>query len=157
MRILLAIDGSPCSDAAIVEVCRRPWPPESEVYVVTVDAPVAPNFLGGGSSTVFDELVKQQRAEAVKHLTNAVASLRQNAPHLRVKSMLLEGSPKEAIVGEAERCGADLIILGSHGYGAVKRFFLGSVSLAVATNAPCSVEIVRCLSEQAAPDSLAET
>jgi nucleotide-binding universal stress UspA family protein len=53
------------------------------------------------------------------------------------------GSPKEAILDEAERWGADLIVVGSHGYGAIQRLFLGSVSLAVATNALCSVEIVR--------------
>ena len=47
------------------------------------------------------------------------------------------------IVEEAERWGADLILVGSHGYGSVKRFMLGSVSQAVATHAPCSVEIVR--------------
>jgi nucleotide-binding universal stress UspA family protein len=57
---------------------------------------------------------------------------------------LLEGRPKETIVDEADRWGADLIVVGSHGYGAFRRLFLGSVSLAVAANAHCNVEIVRC-------------
>jgi nucleotide-binding universal stress UspA family protein len=47
------------------------------------------------------------------------------------------------ILKEASRWQADLILLGCHGYGNVKRFLLGSVSQAVALHAPCSVQIVR--------------
>lgn len=156
MKILLAIDGSPCSDQAVKEVCKRPWPEDSEVYVITVDAPLPTNLLGGASSGIFDELVKQQRSEATAYLTRAVATIRQESPSLRVRSMLLEGVPKEAIVSEAERYGADLIVVGSNGYGAVQRFFLGSVSLAVATHAPCSVLIVRCPCQAAAGEVTTE-
>jgi nucleotide-binding universal stress UspA family protein len=35
MKILLAIDGSPCSDAAVAEVSRRPWPEGSSIKVLT--------------------------------------------------------------------------------------------------------------------------
>ena len=43
MKILLAIDGSPCSDAAVEEVARRPWPQGSSVKVLTaLDPPVPP-------------------------------------------------------------------------------------------------------------------
>lgn len=56
---------------------------------------------------------------------------------------LLHGLPKEAIVDDAEQWGADLIVVGSNGYGTLKQFLLGSVSLVVSLNAPCSVDIVR--------------
>jgi len=69
--------------------------------------------------------------------------VKRNAPGLIVSPVLREGHPKDKILDEAEQWGADLIVVGSHGYGAVRRLFLGSVSLAVAINAPCSVEIVR--------------
>jgi nucleotide-binding universal stress UspA family protein len=36
-----------------------------------------------------------------------------------------------------------LIVLGSHGYGFVRRMLLGSVAGAVVANAPCSVQVVR--------------
>jgi hypothetical protein len=36
------------------------------------------------------------------------------------------------------------IVVGSHGFGPVRRRLLGSVSQAIALQAPCSVEIVRC-------------
>lgn len=143
MKILLAIDGSPCSDAAVAEVVRLPWPPQSEIRVITVDAPIDPGLLRGGPATVFDEIVKQQRAEENRRLRDVAATLAQNAPALRVTVALLEGWPKDAIVAEAERWGADLVVVGSHGYGPIRRFFLGSISLYVAHHAPCSVLVVR--------------
>jgi nucleotide-binding universal stress UspA family protein len=60
-----------------------------------------------------------------------------------VKTKVVNDLPKRAIIAEAERLGADLILVGSHGYGPKQRFLLGSVSHAMALYAPCSVEIVR--------------
>ena len=48
------------------------------------------------------------------------------------------------ILDEAQRWGADLIVVGSHGYRAWERFLLGSVSQMVVSHAKCSVEVVRC-------------
>jgi len=47
------------------------------------------------------------------------------------------------IIEEAESFGADIIVLGSHGYGALESFLLGSVAQSVVLHAKCSVEIVR--------------
>jgi nucleotide-binding universal stress UspA family protein len=144
MKILLAIDGSPCSDAAVEEVCRRPWPTGTEVRLITVDHPIGNDLFSPSSRSAFDEIVAKKREEAARHLNAAAAKLTRLAPSLRVKPLLLEGVPKEVILDEAERWKADLIVVGSQGNGAIKRLFLGSVSLAIASNATCSVEIVRC-------------
>lgn len=143
MKILLAVDGSPCSNAAVAEVCQRPWPPQSEVRLITVDSPMDKERLPGASPSVFDEINMQLRTEALRRLNDAAAVFKESAPGLPVTPVLLEGYPKDVILEEADRWGADLIVVGSHGYGAVRRLFLGSVSLAVATGARCSVEIVR--------------
>ncbi|MBI4469836.1 MAG: universal stress protein, partial [Acidobacteria bacterium] len=66
---------------------------------------------------------------------------------LVVETSVLEGHPKHVIAEEAEKWGADLIIMGSHGYRGLKRLWLGSVSHAVAAHAHCSVEIVRAHEE----------
>jgi len=142
MKILLAIDGSSYSDAAVSEICRRPWPAGTEVRIITVDAPWT-EVLRGSSPSMFDEFNTQLRTEAWKRLNDAAAEFKRSAPNLIVTSVFQEGSPKDKILDEAEEWEADLIVVGSHGYGALKRLFLGSVSLAVATNAACSVEIVR--------------
>ncbi len=142
MKILLAVDGSRCSQAVLDEAARRPWPANSELQVVIADLPADRGYFRGAPSSVFDEVSRQQRSVAVKVLADAVAQL--EATGLTVHSKLLEGNPKETILDEIERWQPDLVMVGSHGHSAVKRLWLGSVSLAIATYSPCSVEIVRC-------------
>jgi nucleotide-binding universal stress UspA family protein len=89
-----------------------------------------------------DSLAKG-RKRAAEILAEAAKKVSESGLQLTVTTEVLEGSPKQVIVEEAERWGADCIMIGSHGYGPVKRFLLGSVSQAVVLNAPCSVEIVR--------------
>ena len=47
------------------------------------------------------------------------------------------------IIEEADKSGADLIVVGSHGHRGIERFLLGSVSEGVALGAHCSVEVIR--------------
>ena len=65
------------------------------------------------------------------------------ASGLRVETAVSDGDPRSAIVDAAREWGADLIIVGSHGYTGVKRWLLGSVAQSVVSHAPCSVEVVR--------------
>ena len=66
------------------------------------------------------------------------------------RAKTLKGDPKIAILDEAEHWGADLIVVGTHGYNALERLWLGSVSRAVASHAKCSVEIARLRKAQGA-------
>jgi len=145
MKVLLAVDGSECSQAAVREVARRPWPPETEMCVVTVDPPFGLSTLGEPSfgASAYDEIVNRQRSEASECIEHSADLLQRSAPSLNVTTALLEGSPKVELLEFAKRWGADLIVVGSQGRGAVKSLLLGSVSLAIALNAPCSVQIVR--------------
>ena len=147
MKILLATDGSPCSDTAIKEVARRPWPADTQVRIVSVaeqPAPlVAEPYMVPGA--YFEEAAKAIRAQAEQAVERAAATLRggENGG-LQVSTEVLTGSPKRTIVEEAEAWGADLIVVGSHGYKSWERMLLGSVSQSVAAHARCSVLIVRC-------------
>lgn len=146
MRILLAVDGSPSSEAAVEEVAARPWEDESEVRVVSVIDTGPPGIEPFGVSRgYFAEVEKSEGLKAQAVLENAVAKLRdgEGSGSLRVSSDVLRGSPGRAIIEDAEEHGADLIILGSRGVSAWERALLGSVSNTVAQHAKCSVEIVR--------------
>ena len=151
MRILLAIDGSGHSEAAIDAVDRRHLPANTEVRVISVVEPL-PYFSSEAypgdvaSMSPYTEIEKASGERARAGVESAAAKLRANgaARQLRVTTDVISGSPKQVILQEAERFAADLIVVGSHGHGGmVEHFLLGSVSQAVAQHARCSVEIVR--------------
>jgi len=145
MKILLAIDGSPHSQAAIDEVAQRDWPTGTEIEVLTVihtkwPMVADPVFFVAAAHA---ESLNEQRQDGPTLLDRAVEQIRTGTTALTITAKTLEGVPHEVIVREAEDLGADLIVLGSHGYGPIRRAILGSVAAAVAVEAPCAVEIIR--------------
>src|SRR5215213_10982752 len=88
---------------------------------------------------------KRKCASWRRNPSRAERKIRERFPALRenLSTHILCGSPEQSIVAEAEDWGADLIVVGSHGYGFWERMFLGSVSNAVVHHASCSVLVVR--------------
>ena len=145
MRVLVAVDGSPCSTRAVGHVLGRPWPPQSEFQVTAVAhtrIPLVPEPTLTGYS-LHEYALDEQRAKATATADEAAHRLTE-IPGATVTTVILDGDPARAVVEEAGRWAADLVVVGSHGHGAVARALLGSVSQYVATHAPCSVEIARC-------------
>lgn len=148
MKILVAVDGSGHSEAVIDEVARRHFPADSEVRVISV---VEPPYIGeGGDMQLYDAIESGLRERARAAVEEAATKLRtdEGSRQLSVTTEVFSGSPKGAILKEAEAVGADLIMVGSHGQGMLERCLLGSVSQAVALHATCSVEIVRSPKKQ---------
>ena len=146
MKILLAVDGSSCSDAAVEEVKKRPWPPQSEVKIITaVETPVMAGIgLEPWPADYYEELQKTAREAAKIAIDNAARKLNEISDKtLKISHEIIGGPPRQVIVEEAEAWGADLIVMGSRGLGAWNRLLLGSVSSAVVHHAKCCVEVVR--------------
>jgi nucleotide-binding universal stress UspA family protein len=153
MKLLLAVDDSECSAAAIREVARRPWPNGTQVRVLSVmtedpgapppgvDVPSAPlaEVPPWPVGTLGTEALLNEAAHRI-----AQAAAEALVPTgLPVEVKVREGAPGAEIVGEARDYGADLIVVGSHGYGRIKRALLGSVASYVTNHAPCSVQVVK--------------
>ncbi len=147
MKILLAVDGSPCSDEAIEEIARRPWPEGSKIKVLTafeLPLPATPEAWSLPPSYL-DEMDRSARKHAQAVVERAVERLKSTVGNaVVVVGESFPGPPRTVILDEAESWGADLIVVGSHGYRAWQRFLLGSVSQSVVSHAKCSVEVVRC-------------
>jgi nucleotide-binding universal stress UspA family protein len=145
MKVLLAIDGSPHSHAALVECATRPWPDGTEVQVLTVVHSSIPLFFDPAFVAVAAHMEQtlDRRRDAPALVEAAANVIRDANRNISVATKVMEGIPKDAIVEEAQSWGADLIVLGSHGYGRVQRVVLGSVAGAVIAKAPCSVQVVR--------------
>lgn len=154
MKILLAVDGSPCSKLAIDSMAKRAWPSETVFKIITVLEPFHPELAGWHSGYVPLAIeAQQERLDEAKTLVAETASrlaqcLKAEESQFTVDSIpvateVLEGNVKERIVECARDWHADMIVMGSHGRQGIEKLFLGSVSQAVLTEAPCSVEIVK--------------
>ncbi len=146
MKILLAIDGSTFSDAAVTEVAKKPWPTDSEVKIISVvEPPLMPTVETWVPPDNYIEALEAAGEDQARSiLSKAVARIHEGqGDQLRVSTEVVKGHPKHAIIDEADAWGADLILMGSHGYRGLTRLWLGSVSQAVASHAKCSVGIVR--------------
>ncbi len=145
MKILLATDGSAHSRAMVKQFAGRAFAPNTKVRIISA-------YLGAsymmyaapmGALSQYYAEADNYSLKAAEEIENAVTTLRKKNPKLSISTAVIEGSPKSVILEEAEKFGADLIVVGSHGHGAVAGFLMGSVSHAVALHAKCSVEIVR--------------
>lgn len=147
MKILLATDGSKESDAAINALKTLSFNDGDQIKVISVvdmAVPMAIDIYGGYLPDT-TEMEKTAREHAAKILTETCGRLEGicGNENITMTSDVLFGSPESRIVETAEEFGADLIIVGSHGYSRWERLLLGSVSDSVVHHAPCSVLVVR--------------
>ena len=75
MKVLLAIDGSRHSDAAVAEVARRPWPAGTEVKILTVIHPTVPIFPDPAFAIA---AIHTEQAEELRHQAPRLWALRAN-------------------------------------------------------------------------------
>lgn len=148
MKILIATDGSDFSSAAIEKVCTMmSGAGPASIRVVSVAENLGP--VAAEPFTVSAEYVRDMediaRKQASEFVARAEEIIRNHCPdkEIEVESKVIMGAPARTIVEMAQDWKADLIVVGSHGYGFWGRMLLGSVSDAVTHNAPCSVLIVR--------------
>ena len=145
-RILLAVDGSTPAQYAVEEVARSGWPEGTIVRIVSVaefpDLSLPSGMPYQMRSYAGADKAFEQRAE--ENLTQAISAFAEIAgAEIEVISKVLRGDPKRAILDEAEAWRANLIAVGTHGYNAFERFWLGSASRAVVAHANCSVLVSR--------------
>ena len=139
MKILLAIDDSKFSEAALQAVVRQYRPQDTEVKVLHVMEQVE---LFGYPVGVPKDHVR----EAQELVNRAGQTL--SAAGFKVHTTVCKGEVRGGIIDAAVEWHADLIVLGSHGRSGLERFLLGSIPDAILHHAPCSVEIVRVHSKQ---------
>jgi nucleotide-binding universal stress UspA family protein len=136
-KIIVGVDGSTAAEEAVRTVGSRVWPTGTEVRLVAVDDRSSPTATGL-TEALNDELAVAART-MVEWAENELSAI-----GLRTSVVFRKGEPQRVLVDEARKWEADTIFVGSRNFNnAFERFRLGSVSTALVTSAPCSVEVVR--------------
>ena len=144
MRILVGIDGSDSASLAVDLVADVAWPGGTTIRVVEAIETGAALF-GGPWPTL--ALVQANDLEARLRLgataTMQEAQIRLTRPGLAVESAVLHGRPAAALIDDARRMAAELIVVGSRGHGTIESMLLGSVSAEVIDHAMTPVLVAR--------------
>lgn len=146
-QIMVPLDGSRFAEAALpvaLSVSRRTHAP---LHLVTVQEPV-PSFAYDDWETAAEEWSRE-------YLANVLERARPHAGG-EVTVSLLSGHVVEVLEKEAERTGTDLVVMATHGRGALSRAWLGSVTDSFLPHANRPVLLVRP-EEGAQPDVEADT
>jgi nucleotide-binding universal stress UspA family protein len=141
--ILFATDGSPSAAEAQKEAFELARRLDAPLLVVAVAHPVVPavGYLGYGYSDVVAELTKAEHRRVGELLGTIEAAA--CAADVPCSTLIPDGFPVEQICRIASERDAQLIVVGSHGWGAARRLFSGSVSTGLVHSAPCPVLVVR--------------
>jgi nucleotide-binding universal stress UspA family protein len=143
MKIMIGVDDSPCSQAALDFVCKLPWPADTNVTIVSSVELPASAYLAAyvPANLQFNEWLD----DLTKFHKEVVARDERTLRHegIKAESRVLQGDARETLIAEATKDHTDLLVVGSHGRTGLDKLLMGSVASHVVTHAPCSVLVVK--------------
>jgi nucleotide-binding universal stress UspA family protein len=142
-NILVATDFSEPSDAALAYGRELARTFSAQLVVLNVTDNIMARAYGGDGFVFSDPLLQQDVEAAARKQADALLS-DEDRDQLRAKALVLtSNTPAFAIVDYARANNVDLIVMGTHGRGAVAQLLMGSVAERVVRTAPCPVLTVR--------------
>ena len=136
--ILVAIDGSECSQRAVLYAARRAKETSCKVDLLHVEKPVMAWEIGAISS--LDDVTSAREVESRKLLEAAAGEF---GPNTVVEELVISGEPAATILEQAAKRGVDEIVMGSRGMRPLGAAMLGSVAYKVLHEAKVAVVVVR--------------
>ncbi|HEX7055418.1 MAG TPA: universal stress protein [Burkholderiales bacterium] len=148
-RILVPVDGSATSKAGLREAIGIAKGQKASLQLVHVVDYHAVAMSGLDAGAYLDRLIDGLTDSGKRILQRAEEQVRKSG--VPVTSVLLEspaGPAADAIVRQAKKAKADLIVIGTHGRRGVRRLLMGSDAEQVVRNAPVPVMLVRAPDRQ---------
>lgn len=144
LRLLIGLDNSPHSKAAVEAVSQREWPDRTEVRLLAIVDTVIAITPDPSQPQILKwvEVGDADNWDQIRQIFQPSADKLRSAG-LDAAVMITRGNPTNQLLEEAESWGADCIFLGPKGTRGIDRLLLGSVSSSVSARAHCSVEVVR--------------
>jgi len=139
--ILLATDGSPSAVEATREALDLAAGLGVPLVATAVEHVHAPAYGYYGYAEVYSEL-RQGESEHVRQVLDEVEA-RATALGIECETVALDGAIVEEICKLAKERDAQMLVVGSHGWGSLRRFVFGSVSTGLLHEAPCPVLVAR--------------
>ncbi|MDO5653211.1 MAG: universal stress protein [Brachymonas sp.] len=139
MKILLAVDGSPCTQKMLAYLTEHveTWE-DSKFTAVTVDPPLPPRARSMVGKDIANSFHEKSAAKVLDPVTRFF-----DEHDIKLKTAFLVGPPGETIAKYAESGKFDLVMMGSHGKTALGNLVMGSVATKVLANCKVPVLLIR--------------
>ena len=141
-NILVATDFGEASDAALSYGRDLARTYEATLHVVHVAENVLARYADDGTLALLPQLQNDIDEAARKRMAELVTDEDRTMLHAKPVVLAALGTA-EAIVGYAKKYNVDVIVMGTHGRGALAHLLMGSVAERVVRTAPCPVLTVR--------------
>jgi nucleotide-binding universal stress UspA family protein len=144
MRVLIALDDSSVSRAALYSVRDRLWPDGTSFNLCTVVPALCDRpYAAYRNAATLAKLRKEMSQQAGVFLQACFAGFKAALPQSNVSAEIEYGDVAEKIVSRASMWGADLIVMGSNIRSPIQKHALGSVAEAVVERATCDVDVIK--------------
>ena len=144
MKILVGVDASPHSAAAVRFVTHMKWPENTEIRLISAVQPLAGSYAMVEMpvpAAAFEDASRELRQ--ARQETTALLERQVRDSGFKSNAKVVTGDARFALVDAARAERADLLVVGSHGRTGLTKLMLGSVASHVVTHAPCSVLVVK--------------
>ena len=132
-KILMATDGSDHASHALKYAVESAVKWDAQLIILSVIPPIRPILpdLDGIYPTYFPEFEEELENAHKKILDEAIETVKNKQPEIKVEARLEKGRPSDIIMKVARTENVDLIVMGSRGLGGITGTVLGSTSQAV--------------------------
>ena len=150
MKVLVGVDLSESTEKIVKKAKEVAKAISAKVWIIHIVKPEPADFYIGGhepDSDKFETDPKSFRDSLAKRFHVEHRTLQEIADRLRkagldTTALLVEGEPAETMLKEASKLDVDIIIVGSHGRGAMHQLLMGSVSEGVIRRSECPILVV---------------
>lgn len=145
-KVIVALDGSPEADTALVKIIDYLNPAETEYHALYVISPSKYATIEGAAGYEGISTLHEIRDRIIAEEKDMVTERVKNIAHdhgIEISMLVRLGDPRSEILKAAEEINADIIVVGSTGKGLGQRILLGSVSTYIVTHSKISTMVIR--------------
>jgi nucleotide-binding universal stress UspA family protein len=142
-EIIVPVDGSGFGEIALPKALGIACKSGGEVRVVTVITPLPGSDVSEEDQANEDERLTLARTQAQDYMSGLQKRVILSGCDVPISCHVEVGSVVEAVDSHTREAGADLLVMTTHGWGPLKRAWIGSVADGLLRRTPCPILVLR--------------
>lgn len=142
-KIVVPVDGSPFGELALPKALGIACRSDGEVRIVSVITPLSSSFGSEEDRMLEEDRLKASRVQAQEYMEDLQKRVILSGCDAPISCHVEDGSVVEALDAHVREAQADLLVMTTHGWGPLRRAWLGSVADGLIRRTPCPILAIR--------------